>query len=412
MSLKQSVEAALANSQNIKQSEAGVEQAQGALAQAKGKRGLNLNWSWSYNQLSGNTYDRQNLDHMYSNQLTAQLPLYTGGSLENAVKAAKEGLDVSGLTLENTKQLVKLQATQDYYQILECINTIRVRKNAVTQLAEHERVANAKYAAGVVPKTDVLRSQVQLADAKQYLVYAENNLAIAESNFNKLIGQDLRTSVTPLDDYLGVTNYRLTLQECVARALENRPDYLAAQKSVAQAQAGVAAAKGANYPQVALVAQKATAGDSSFGDNMSDKANVGVQANWNIFDNGVTSAQVKQQQAVLKQAEANRDNVRDQVQLDVRQAYLTMLAAEKNIQTTKVAVKQAAEDDRIAKISYEAGVSTNTDRLDANVAYVTAQMNYNKALYEYTISRAALDRAMGVPSNIYTIENGVQANRI
>ncbi len=412
MTLQQSVAKAIENNRTIKMMQAQVMNAEGVLKQAKGARGLNVNWQASGSHINNGRPTKilrwtiKQPNKSFSNVITAGYPIYTGGLLESNIKGAQIGTTISELNLENVRQQVKLQATQDYYKILECQNNVDVQKNSVIQLAAHERVAQAKFDAGVVPKTDLLSSQVQLANARQNLVLAQNDLQMAVSNFNQVIGQDVNASVEPTDSYLKEFKYPLTLQECMQQALNNRPDGFAARESVKQAQEAVRAAKAGGLPQVSLVAQKTIAGDSMFDDGQKDLTTYGVNASWDIFDNNVTNAKVAQAEANLYKAEENASNTDSQIQLDVRNAYLSMLAAKQNIDTTMVAVKQAAENDRIAQIRYEAGVGTNIDRLDANVAYVTAQTNHNRALYNYTVGLAALDRAMGVPSNFWSIEKG------
>lgn len=403
MTLQQSVTEALQNNRTIKMMEAETMNAEGVLGQAKGARGLNITWQASGSKNSGKTADMMRQDKTYNNVFTAGVPLYTGGLIESNIKGAKIGVTISELNLENTRQQVKLQTTQDYYKILECQNNVDVQKNSVVQLAAHERVAQAKFSAGIVPKTDVLSSQVQLANARQNLVIAKNNLQMAVSNFNQVIGQDVNGDVEPSDAYLKEFNYPLTLEECMNAALVNRPDGLAAQETVKQAQQAINAAKAGIAPQVSFVAQRTITGESMFDDGQKDLTTVGLNANWNIFDNNVTNSKVAQAKANLYKAEENAANTAAQIQLDVRNAYLSMLAAKQNIDTTRVAVRQAEENDRIAQIRYEAGVGTNVDRLDANVAYVTAQTNHNRALYNYTVGLAALDKAMGISSQLWSI---------
>ena len=86
----------------------------------------------------------------------------------------------------------------------------------------------------------------------------------------------------------------------------------------------------------------------------------------------------------------------DAVQLDVRNCYFNLREAEKRISTTQVAVAKAEEDYHIAQVRYEAGVGTNTDVLDAQVALREARNNFNTALYDYNTSKSALQTAMGI----------------
>jgi len=83
--------------------------------------------------------------------------------------------------------------------------------------------------------------------------------------------------------------------------------------------------------------------------------------------------------------------------LQVRQAFLSIKEAEKRIDTSQVAVNQAQEDFRMSQVRYEAGVGTNLDVIDAELALTQAKTNYIQALYDYNTSKALLDQAMGVP---------------
>ena len=145
------------------------------MSEAKGQKRLSINCETVAAAASGETYDLQNRDSTYQNVVEASIPLYTGGQLENNIKSKEIGVDISDLTLENTKQQIKYDTTKGYYNILQCRNLVGVNQETVDQLQAHLDTVNTKYAAGTVAKSDVLRSQVELADAKQNLVNTENN---------------------------------------------------------------------------------------------------------------------------------------------------------------------------------------------------------------------------------------------
>lgn len=94
----------------------------------------------------------------------------------------------------------------------------------------------------------------------------------------------------------------------------------------------------------------------------------------------------------------------DTIRLDVRTAYLKLQAAEKNIGTTQVAVEHAQDDYKIAQVRYSAGVGTNLDVMDAEEKLTEARTNYYTALYKYNISKASLDKAMGLPIDIDVVK--------
>lgn len=124
------------------------------MSEAKGKKGFSINWQ-TVAAASGETYDLQNRDSTYQNVVEASIPLYTGGQLENNIKSKEIGVDISDLTLENTKQQIKYDTTKSYYNILQCRNLVGVNQETVNQLQAHLDTVNAKYAAGTVAKSDV-----------------------------------------------------------------------------------------------------------------------------------------------------------------------------------------------------------------------------------------------------------------
>lgn len=399
LTLDNTVEMALENNRTIKQAVYDTDSARWALSEAKGQKGFSISWQTAAAAAGGETYDQQNRDSSYQNVVEASIPLYTGGQLENNIKGKEIGVDISDLTLENTKQQIKYDTTKGYYNILQCRNLVGVNQETVDQLQAHLDTVNAKYAAGTVAKSDVLRSQVELADAKQNLVNAENNYDLSISSLNNLIGLPIDTKIN-IQDELKYTKYDLSLAECMDLAMNNRPDGIAAAKSVEQAKTSVKVAQAGNLPQVSAYASYTIDGDDAFNNDDVEKSEVGVKASWSIFDNNVTKSQVRQAEAALAKAQENVQYVNEGIQLEVHQAYLNLLSAEKNIQTTSVAVNQASEDYNIAQVRYTAGVGTNIDVMDAAVALTTAKTNYVQALYDYNVSKAQLDKAMGLPVDL------------
>ena len=120
---------------------------------------------------------------------------------------------------------------------------------------------------------------------------------------------------------------------------------------------------------------------------------------WTLLDSGLTAGKVKQAVEGYKKAQEQLKQTVDSVHLDVRQTYLSLKSSEQSIATSSSAVGLAEEDYKIKVIRYQAGVGTNLDVLDAQVALTTAKNNFLKAMYDYNNYRAKLDKAMGVPVN-------------
>ena len=113
----------------------------------------------------------------------------------------------------------------------------------------------------------------------------------------------------------------------------------------------------------------------------------------------MTAGKVKQAVENFNKAKEQLTQAVDGVRLDVRSTYLSLKSFEQSIQTSSSAVGLAEEDYKIKVIRYQAGVGTNLDVLDAQVALTTAKNNYLQAMYNYNNYRAKLDKSMGVPVN-------------
>lgn len=400
INLDETIQRALESNRAVKRSIASRESAYWALRQARRASGPTLSWSTQANAVGGTAYPKDTYNHrLFSNTAQITYPIYAGNALKEGRVAARYGLNAADMELENSLQTIKLTATNYYFNVLRCRNQIEVDEDNVRTLTEHLNNVNAQFRAGTVAKADVLSSQVRLANAQQSLVTAQNDYDVAVATLSNYLLMPTDT-ILRAQEQLTYTPYNLNLANCTAYALENRPDVAAADYAVKQAESGVRSAKAGYRPTVNAIASGGINGKSPFSNKISDSWTAGISANWNIFDNGVTAAQVESAKASLAAAEEAAAEAREGVQLEVQSAYLTLHAAEKNISTTKLAITSAEEDFKIAQVRYAAGVGTNLDVMDASDKLTQAKNNYYVALYTYNTAKAELDKAMGIPVSI------------
>lgn len=347
----------------------------------------------------------KNIGNNHSNGLTASLPIFTGGKLSGTIKQAKANYQYNEVGVQRTYNEMRSTVTDGYFNMLQADNIQKLSAESVTRLEDHLKNVQAQYDVGVVAKVDVLRSQVELANAKQTLIQAENSYQVAEANMNKIVGLPMDTNLK-LDNLLVYNAYDKNMDDCLAYAAEHRPELMQAKYNVDAAKGALMVARSGHMPQVAASASQSWSDSNWPGD---EKGNwcVGVNVSMNVFDTGVTLSKIHGAEADLKKAEETYRNTVDSVNLDVRSNYLGLREAEKRISTTKLAVEQADEDYRIAQLRYMSGVGTNTDVLDAQVALTQAKTNYTQALYDYNTSKTALETSIGVP-----MENPVTAVKV
>ena len=394
LTLQEAIEKALATNPTGQMALADQKKAEGALRQARAGRMPVLNYTHTDNRRGGN-YSSSYTENLYENTVTMTVPLYTGGQLEGSIDQAKVGVHSANLSVEQAWQQMKLDATTGYYDVLQASNMVQVDKESVERLEAHLKNVQAQFNVGTVAKSDVLRSEVELANAKQTLIKADNTYEVSVSSLNNVIGLPLDTKIT-LKEELAYQKYEQSMIDCIDYALKNRPDVLQAKDSLTSTVKGVQIAQSGKKPTVALSSLYDFYDDAFPGDNNSNWR-VYVTTNWNVFDSGLTDAKISQAKASVEKAQEQLRKTRDAAHLEVRQAYLNMQEAEKRFDTTKVAVLQAEEDYKIAQVRYSAGVGTNLDVMDSQVALTQAKTNYIQALYDYNTSKAKLEKAMGIP---------------
>ncbi len=395
LSLNDAVMLALTNNRTIKIAAADREKAQWSVSEAKGGNSPSLSINHSDTRFKSYTTSSQAYEsNKFSNTATLSLPLYTGGRVEANVEQAKWNLKVNDLSVDKSRQQVKLDATTGYFNVLQMSNVVKISQESVDMMVVHLKNVQAQYNVGVVAKSDVLRTEVELANDQQQLIIAQNNLDLAISNLNNVIGLPLETEIT-IKDELQHTKYELSLADSITYAMIHRTEAIQADYNIEVAKQAVKSAQSGN--RVTVGANATTAwNDTKLPGTENNTWSVGLSANWNAFDSGVTSSKVKESDAAVEKAIEQAKQQKDTIQLQVRQAYLNMNEADKRIATTQVAVGSADEDFKIAGVRYSAGVGTNIDVIDAQVALNQAKNNYTTAMYDYNTSKANLDAAMGI----------------
>ncbi len=335
----------------------------------------------------------------YQAGFVGQQPLFTGGRLFNTYKATEAGLRSSEQELEAVQNELVFLVKETYYSILVAQKYAEVAEQSVRLLDAHLRDVQRFMESGLVARVDLLRTEVQKADAEQQLNGARNAVDLAKSAFNNLLnrGLDVPAEVEYVLEYVP---RMISLEEATETGLEQRPEIRALEAAVEMAGRNVGIARAGYLPTVAAQGtydwQKGTQLEIIDEDW---HWTVGVSASMSLWNWGATRARVAQARAKLAQAELNLDKLRNGVALEVRQAFLKMGEAEKNVTVSEKAVTSAQESYRTTKERYREGVGTNTDVLDTENALARAEANRYQALYDHNVAVARLEKAMGVGSH-------------
>lgn len=411
LDLEETIQRALLTNPSVKIAESQRKEAKADYSAAKSARGISI----SLNHDSGRggyadnrryvitdnmgrqipRYDKS-IGNSHSNSITASLPIFTGGELQGQIGQAKANYRSMLSAEEQAYNEMKETATTGYFNMLNATNMKALRQESVDRLQAHLDNVIAQYNVGIVARADVLRSEVELANAKQDYITASNEYDVAEATLNNIIGTPLNTTLK-LKDSLQYVPYDNDMAYCLAYSEQHRPELKQAEYGVDAAEAALVVARSGHMPKVYANASNNWGGNGSNWPGDDDENwSVGVTASINVFDSGVTWSKIHAAQEALVQAKESQRQIKDNVELEVRTDYLSMREAEKRITTAQVAVASAEEDYHIAVVRYQAGVGTNIDVMDAQEALTQAKTNYYQALYNYNTSKAALNTSMGV----------------
>jgi len=326
-------------------------------------------------------------------------PIFTGFALYNQYKIAGLGLDIAAFAERLTRQDVILDAKNAYYLILKAQKLLEVADETVKQITAQKDVAENMYQVGMSPLNDLLQSQVQLANAKQRLITAKNNLDLTESQFNTLLRRPVNSPVSVVD-ILDYTPWEYDIDYCLALAEELRLEIEVADLEIQIAEKDYKLSQRDFFPSVNLVGtwtKRGTDWDVDGGEGISDKDfwDIRATATWDFWQWGRTRYGVKEKLSRLSQTKLRKQEILDNIDLEVKQAYLKTQESQKNITTIEKAIEQAKENLRITEERYKEQVSTTTDVLVAQTLLTETMTNYYNALYDFKIAKAILYRALG-----------------
>lgn len=407
LDLEETIQRALLTNPSVKIAESQRKEAKADYSAAKSARGISISlnhdsgrggyadYAWR-NVNGGAPVWTKSIGNSHSNSITASLPIFTGGELQGQIGQAKANYRSMLSAEEQAYNEMKETATTGYFNMLNAGNMKALRQESVDRLQAHLDNVIAQYNVGIVARADVLRSEVELANAKQDYITASNEYDVAEATLNNIIGTPLNTTLK-LKDSLQYVPYDNDMAYCLAYSEQHRPELKQAEYGVDAAEAALVVARSGHMPKIYANASDNWGGNGSNWPGDDDENwSVGVTASINVFDSGVTWSKIHAAQEALVQAKESQRQIKDAVELEVRTDYLSMREAEKRITTAQVAVASAEEDYHIAVVRYQAGVGTNIDVMDAQEALTQAKTNYYQALYNYNTSKAALNTSMGV----------------
>ena len=330
--------------------------------------------------------------------------IYEGGKLGAAIRAARLTKEQALLQYQTVVADTLLATRVAYYDVLLAAQQIVVNEASVNLLAKELEDQQRRYDAGTVPRFNVLRAEVSVANARPALIRARNNYRIAKNNLSNLLGYNLPRDVwedipLQLTDQLTAEPYQVDLPSAIAQALEKRTELGALRKAEKLQDENMVNARSGYQPSAQVFAgygwRSVQFSKPVVLDHDIAGWNAGMQLSWDIFDGFLTKGKVMQAKAQREKARTDLDDTSRQVELEVRTAYSTFIEAREVLDSQQKVQEQAEEALRLARARTDAGTGTQLDVLDAETSLTQSRTTQIVALHDYSVARAKLERAIG-----------------
>ena len=314
-------------------------------------------------------------------------------------RAARTAEQAAQLSYQDVLDAVTLTVGNAYLEVIEASSRIKAQEFQVQNARALYDQARDEVEAGTAPRIDLTRTEVQFHTEEYNLSVARNNFAVAKLTLGRAIGLPLGQEFELVDELPYSEISPLGQEDALKIAYRSRYDFRAALDSEKAASQSLSATKGERYPVVAANGDYGDLG-RTFGHShgeFSFQAGISVP----VFTGGRIKGDITQAEAELQKRKAEAENIRGQIDYDVRTAFLNLNAAKEQVAVAKQNVELANENLARSKDRFTAGVTDTVEVVQAEQSLASANDQYITSLYNHNFAKLSLARALGVARTSY-----------
>ena len=328
----------------------------------------------------------------------ASQTLYDPGAT-GRVRTARASVNAASADVATAAEQSATNAAFIYIRSLRGDAAVEARIADSTLANDLLGIARDQLTAGVGIALDVTRAQAQLFAARAQLIVARNDRDRSRLDLKRALNLSLDTPIE-LTDSLDSLAAPVTAEEqsVMELAMKNRPDVRAIDAQLGVAEQQIAAIRATRLPTVGVFGND---GANGIGLNhLLNTYNYGVQVTWPVFEGGHREGQIQEQQAVSRDIDLRRRDLRQQVALEVRSALLDIASAREQVDAARGRQQVAEQEVEQARDRFRAGVAGNTDVVIALTSLNAARTGLIDALTAFQTARVSLARAEGIVSQL------------
>ena len=332
-------------------------------------------------------------------QLSASQTLFSYESIQR-FRSARSAEQAAQLSYNDTLDVITLIAGSSYLEVIQQASRVTAEEAQVKNAQALYDQAVDQLQAGTSPKIDVTRSGVQLHTEQYNLSITRNNFAIAKLNLSRAIGLPLGQAFDLTDQVPYAELNPQTVDEALDAAYKTRSDFRAALSSLESAKQQLVATRAERYPVLAANGDYGVQGPN-FG-HLASAFTFEASLNVPIFTGGRIKGDITEAEAVVRQRKAEAENLRGQIDYDVRTAFLNLQAATEQVTVAGQNVDLANENLSRSQERFAAGVTDSVEVVQAQQSLASANDQYISSLYSHNVAKLQLARALGVARTNYS----------
>lgn len=325
-------------------------------------------------------------------RFTVRQPLYAP-AIPAAVRAQRAQLEASQYNRIAVARRLKRDVTVAYLDWLKARRTVGIVESSLTLLNENVRVNESLFRNGKITQDQVLRARAEQLAVVQQLREARNGESQAHSFVNFLLNRSLDEPLEParIDGQIAHAAHDLSLLR--AAALENRPELGQLDRTIAAAESQVQLARADMKPSLSLGVDAGIQDETYDFGHGSNFGTISLLLHWKFFDGGATKAQASSARALARRTAAQRDEIAQQIQLEVQTALDTLNTTADSLTTADARSEAAQAAFRIASRKRDEGVINQVEFIDARNTLTSAELNLNVTRFDLLAREADLDYA-------------------
>jgi outer membrane protein len=406
LTLNQAVSTALQRQPTVRQARASTDAAEGRTEQARAGYLPQLNGTATYLRTTSNFAPRPGSNptlqpgrrsaatyDFFNFGVTANQLIFDFGQTTGRWRAADANREAALATEQTTEQQVIFGVRRTYYQALAQEDLVRVARENVDNQQKHLTQTEGLVRAGMRPDIDLARVRTDLANARLTLINAESGVELAKALLAQAMGVQPGPVRLQNEEPVPISGEDGPAAGLVDTALAARPELASLQRARKAQEASISALRGAYGPSLAATANATDVGTTIGG--LVPNFAVGAVLTWPFLQGGLTSGQLHEARANLANVNAQIDELRLQVQVDVHQGQLAVRGAKAGGVAAEEAIVNAREQLRLAEGRYTGGLGSAIELGDAQVAFTNAAAQAVQARYNLATARAQLATALG-----------------